>query len=55
LREGETAQGSTDICTGIAVVKVAYRCDVSIGSVEIELLTQALRNASTHPWGEPIT
>jgi hypothetical protein len=49
----EQFDGSIEISAGAAEVKVAYRCQLGISDVELELLKQALETTSTSLFGEP--
>jgi len=51
--EAEMVRDSIEISAGAAVVKVAYRCELSVSDVELDLLKQALETTSTSLFGEP--
>jgi UDP-GlcNAc:undecaprenyl-phosphate/decaprenyl-phosphate GlcNAc-1-phosphate transferase len=54
LREADRFQGNIEISAGTALVKVEYCARVSLSDVDINLLRQALENASMHLFGEPL-
>jgi hypothetical protein len=51
--EAEMVHNSIEISAGAAVVKVAYRCELSVSDVELDLLRHALETTSTSLFGEP--
>jgi UDP-GlcNAc:undecaprenyl-phosphate GlcNAc-1-phosphate transferase len=52
-RDSERFRGKIEISAGPAVLKVEYRCGVSVSEVELEQLKQALETTITRLSGEP--
>jgi hypothetical protein len=50
--EAGMVHGKIEVLVGAAVVKVAYRCELSISDGELGLLKHALENTSTSLFGE---
>ena len=50
--EAEAVHGSIEIPTGAAMVKVAYRCELTVSDVELDLLRHALETTSASLFGE---
>jgi len=52
--EAKAVHGSIEISAGAAVVKVEYRCELSVSDVELDLLKQALETTSTSLFGRTV-